>query len=303
MIPIMILTEIRTNVMMTKNVRTEQRGRSPLVVPRRGSVEDVTRTTNMKRSQSIENLHQKGPKQELMKPILQQNLTVFDGKCICDFFHILLKDLEHSHGCRSRSKERSSPLKIHQQHEIQQFSSQFVDPNRYNSPISSHPILNRVHEPHNSSEAQRTECEKSDEKKRRNSKIMEEKIRPPSRGRSATKNSKEKQKNHQKHSPSSKRPTVPPPSVFVRPKSSKSVKDEVLLVLPVQYTLPSQEVSNSFTSIQHGVMVLHSETTLQELTSRLQDQFDLPKSFDIVLSQRNLENCNHSNTSPVVQVP
>ena len=222
---------------------------------------------------------------------------------------ILLKDSEHSHGCRSRSKERSSPSKIQQQqqqHEIQQFSSKFIDPNCYNSPISSHPILNRVHEPHISSETQRTEGEKSEEKKRRNSKIMEQRNRPPSRGRGATKNSKQKQNNHQKHSPSSRRnhhPTVPPPSAFVRPKSSKSVKDEVLLVLPVQYTLPSQEVSNSFTSVQHGVMVLRSETTLQELTSRLQDQFDLPKSFDIVLSQRNLENCNHSNTSQVVQVP
>ena len=80
------LAEIRTNLMMTKNVRIEQRGRSPLIVPKRGS-EDVTRTTNMKRSQSIENLHQRGPKQELMKPVLQQNLTVFDGKFKYDFFY------------------------------------------------------------------------------------------------------------------------------------------------------------------------------------------------------------------------
>jgi hypothetical protein len=219
---------------------------------------------------------------------------------------------EHSHGCRSRSKERSIST-IDRQQEIEEFSSSLYDPNQYNSPVSSHPILNRVREQqqathdHRNSEMNtgRTD-EKVNRVQRRNSKGPEEKTRSTSRGRNVTTNWKSKEITRQSHSPSSARnhhPAVPPPSVFLRPKSSKPAsKEDVLLVLPVQYTLPSETATNSYTSVQHGVVVLHSSATLRELTSRLQDQFDLPESFDIILSQRNLENTNYSGTSPVVQV-
>jgi hypothetical protein len=78
--------EKKSNYIVTRSATAEHRGRSPMVTKRGGG--DSTNSTKIKRSDSVDNLQrQRNPNRGLMKPILQQNLTVFDGKFIFISFH------------------------------------------------------------------------------------------------------------------------------------------------------------------------------------------------------------------------
>lgn len=88
-------------------------------------------------------------------------------------------------------------------------------------------------------------------------------------------------------------PSVPPRSAFVHTKSVKEIQNEKFYVLPVQYSLLSTE--STFSTVQHGVIVLPSAVSLAELTTRIQEQFDLPNDFDIILSQRNIDEIHRKN--------
>ena len=99
-------------------------------------------------------------------------------------------------------------------------------------------------------------------------------------------------------------PILPSPSVFSFPTQQQQhlqqqrsgsiddIKNDIILVLPVQYTsdcittsrysLPS----NQILPLQHGVIVVPSKVTLFELMCRLQEQFDLPNEYNITLYTR-----------------
>jgi hypothetical protein len=254
-------------------------------------------------------------------------------------FLFLTSYQEHTRGYRTRTlpSEQTHPRSsfssvsssnINFQNEIHQWSTshQSHELNRYHSPTASRPILNRVHDPHSSFSSSSSSAH-SDTFPIEQKRALTTTTTVPSASRSNGNKTKGRLKESAAvvaataASDSYRAPVVPSPSVFLSSKISKDLKKkikkeerereeekeeglgEMLLVLPVEYSIPSLLLStSSLPMTQHGVVVLQSTISLQELVTQLKDQFDLTQDFDLILSQRK-KNGNHREIQPaVVQV-
>jgi hypothetical protein len=197
-------------------------------------------------------------------------------------------ELTHGYRNRSQSKERSISVSSSVSSLIQERMS--TDQYRLNSPSSIQPVLNRVKENTPKTDTSQT-CS------------SQKSIKPLS--------------NKHKLNPRPRSPPPPPPPVLPLPKSFPSsiprrssnppavsfdedisLANSMLFVLPVQYT------SSPHQPPQHGVTILPSSLTLNELAKRLQDQFVIQNDFDIVLVTSSSERREEVTAAPAtVQVP
>jgi hypothetical protein len=212
--------------------------------------------------------------------------------------------------------------KINFQQEIHQWSTSSTsnrahEMNRCDTPTASRPILNRVfhdHDPPPPPPSEKLTKAKTNDR----TTLPPSPSSPPPPPPSPSPQSKEekkvplkKPKDRTKNlssfgSTDYRPPTVPSPSSFFSTKVLKNPKlkqnqqqkqdeenervksnkaEDLLLILPVEYTIPSLSTS-SLPMIQHGVVVLQSSISLRDLVTRLREQFDLNHDFDLILSQR-----------------